>query len=115
MNPIYVPLLSALAGAIIGSAASIATILIQANVADRRERVRQATALALEDLKFQVEHAAPGTGIVPISIYLRHHLAVLNAIEENDFTPERFRKIVAETDALITTVREMEPERGKKK
>jgi hypothetical protein len=37
MDPIYVPLLSALAGAIIGSLSSIATILIQAKVSDRRE------------------------------------------------------------------------------
>jgi hypothetical protein len=114
VNPIYVPLLSALAGAIIGSAASISTILIQTKVAERRERIRQAAMLALEDMKLQAAHAAPGTGIMPVSIYMRHHLAVLEAIEEDDLTPDRFRKIVAETDALITTVRDLERERGKK-
>jgi hypothetical protein len=32
MNPIYVPLLSALAGALIGSAASIITVIVQAKI-----------------------------------------------------------------------------------
>jgi NhaP-type Na+/H+ or K+/H+ antiporter len=109
MNPIYVPLLSALAGAIIGTAASIATILIQAKINDRRERTRQAVTLALEEIKFQAANAKPGTGILPVSVYLYHQLAVLKAIEENDFTAERLRKITDETDALIATVRELEP------
>jgi hypothetical protein len=50
MNPIYVPLLSALAGAIIGSVSSIATILIQAKIGERRERIRQAMMFALDHL-----------------------------------------------------------------
>jgi hypothetical protein len=54
MDPIYVPLLSALAGAIIGSLSSIATILIQANISDRRERLRQAASLAMEEYKIQI-------------------------------------------------------------
>lgn len=53
MNPIYVPLLSALAGAIIGSAASITTIVIQAKIGDRRQKIQQATTLAIEELKIQ--------------------------------------------------------------
>jgi hypothetical protein len=51
MDPIYVPLLSALAGAIIGSLSSIATILIQAKISDRRERLRQAALLAMEEFR----------------------------------------------------------------
>ncbi len=93
MNPIYVPLLSALAGAIIGSATSIATILIQARLGERRERIRQAAMLALEDVKIRLEHTPQGSIVWPISLHLYHQLAILNAIEENDLTPERLRRI----------------------
>ena len=108
MDPVYVPLLSALAGAIIGSLSSIATILIQAKIGERRERVRQAAMLALEELKIQMSHAAPGTAIFPISIYLHHQLAILNAIEENDLTPERLRKIAADDNALMAATVDLE-------
>jgi hypothetical protein len=108
MNPVYVPLLSALAGAIIGSLSSIATILIQAKIGERRERVRQAAMLALEELKIQMLHAAPGTAIFPISIYLHHQLAILNAIEKNDLTPERLRKIAADDNALMAATVDLE-------
>jgi hypothetical protein len=104
MNPIYVPLLSALAGGIIASAASITTILIQAKIGDRRERIRQAAMLALEDLKMRLPHAADGAAVYPISLYLHHQLEILNAIEENDLTPERLRKIMAADEALVTAI-----------
>ena len=108
MDPVYVPLLSALAGAIIGSLSSIATIVIQAKIGERRERIRQAAMLALEELKIQLSHARPGTAVFPISIYLHHQLAILNAIEENDLTPERLRKIAAADDALMAATADIE-------
>ena len=108
MNPIYVPLLSALAGAIIGSLSSVATIWIQARIGDKREKIRQATTLALEELKIQIANAKPGTGIFPIAIYLHHQVAILNAIEDNDLTPERLRKIAADNSALIDATIDLE-------
>jgi hypothetical protein len=110
MDPIYVPLLSALAGAIIGSASSIATIVFQAKIGERRERIRQATMLALEEMKIQLAHATPGTAVFPISVYLNHQLAILKAVEENDLTPERLRKIAADDNALITATIALEKE-----
>jgi hypothetical protein len=65
MDPVYVPLLSALVGAIIGSASSVAAIFIQARFSERRERIRQAMNLALEEIKLQAAHAPPGTAIFP--------------------------------------------------
>jgi hypothetical protein len=108
MNPIYVPLLSALGGAIVGSLSSIATLLIQARIGERRERIRQAAMMALEELKIQLAHAPPGTGVFPISVYLYHHLAILQAVEENDLTPDRLRKIAAADDTLIAAVKELD-------
>lgn len=108
MDPIYVPLLSALAGAIIGSASSIVTILIQAKIGERRERVRQAAALALEDMKLQIEHSAPGTKVAPISVFLSNQLAILTALEKDDLTPKRVQEIAAKTDALLEVHKQLD-------
>jgi hypothetical protein len=110
MDAVYLPLLSALAEAIIGSAASITTVVIQARIGERRERIRQAMTLALEDFKLQIAHAKPGTVFPPISTFLYHQLAVLKAIEDDDFTPERLRKIAAMDDTLTKTAIEIDDE-----
>jgi hypothetical protein len=110
MDPIYVPLFSALAGAIIGSASSITAIIIQSRIGDRRERIRQATSIAFEELKIQIANAKPGAPVYPISLYLHHHLAIINAIEENDLTPERLRKIALADEALMTATVAVEKE-----
>jgi hypothetical protein len=49
MDPIYVPVLAALSGALIGSLSSIGTIYIQTRISSRRERIKQAVELAIED------------------------------------------------------------------
>jgi hypothetical protein len=108
MNPIYVPLFSALAGAVIGSLSSIATIFIQAKIGERRERIRQAAMLALEEFKTHIAQRPPGGTVPPISIYVHHQLAILNAIEKNDLTPERLRQIAANDEALIAATLELD-------
>jgi hypothetical protein len=110
MDPVYVPLLSALVGAFIGSMSSIAVMFIQTRASERRERIRQAMTIAFEDLKLQMAHAKPGPLFAPISTYLYHQLAVLKAIEDNDVTPERLRKIAAMDDTLMKTAREIDDE-----
>jgi hypothetical protein len=99
MNPIYVPLLSALAGALIGSLSSIATILIQAKINDRRERMRQVALLAMEDYKIQIANGK-GTYVLPFSSFLHHHIAILQAVEEGNLTPDRLRQISIADDAI---------------
>jgi hypothetical protein len=99
MNPIYVPLLSALAGAIIGSLSSIATILIQAKISDRRERLRQAALLAMEEFKIHIANGQ-GKNVLPFSSFLHHHIAVLQAVEDGTLTPERLRQISIADDAI---------------
>jgi hypothetical protein len=99
MNPIYVPLLSALAGALIGSLSSIATILIQAKISDRRERFRQAALMAMEEFKIQVANGQ-GKTVLPFSSFLHHHIAILQAVEEGNLTPDRLRQISIADDAI---------------
>src|SRR5262245_22837462 len=47
----YLPLISGLVGAVIGSASSIITMYIQTRVRDRRERLEQVSRLAIESWK----------------------------------------------------------------
>jgi hypothetical protein len=116
MDPVYVPLLSALAGVIIGSLSSIATILIQAKIGDRRERFRQAASLAMEDFKVQIANAPSGTGVPPFSTFLHHYLAVFKAIDDDDLTPERLRTIAVADDKIVAAVNEIDREwRAKQK
>jgi hypothetical protein len=110
MNPVYVPLLSALAGAIIGSLSSIAMILIQAKISDRRERLHQAALLAMEEYKLRVANVRGQQGVMPFSAFLHHHIAVLKAVEDNDLTPERIRQIAIENQAITDVQFELERE-----
>jgi hypothetical protein len=114
VDPIYIPLLSALGGAIVGTLSSIGAIFAQAKVAERRERIRQATMMAMEEYKVQVQNTAIGGGVYPLSTFLHHHLAILEAVEEKDLTPERLRKIAAADEKIVTAVFELDREWRKK-
>jgi hypothetical protein len=62
--------------------------LLQAKISERRERMRQAAPLAMEDYKLRVASAG-AKGIMPFLSFLHYHIAVLQAVEDNDLTPER--------------------------
>lgn len=110
MEGIYIPLLSALAGAVIGSATSIITILIQGSRDERRQLRELAAKLALDDYK---EHLAMvrrrGGSVYPIAAYLAHHLRVLEASAGGSLTVERFRKIIEQDEELRGFLREKFP------
>ncbi|NDV88908.1 hypothetical protein GTW51_19665 [Aurantimonas aggregata] len=55
MDPTLVPLLSALAGAVIGSTTTLITLLVQTRAAERRPRREFLTKLAVEERNKQVE------------------------------------------------------------
>ena len=114
MNSTYIPLLSALGGAIVGALSSIGAIFVQAKVAERRERIRQAVMMAMEDYKVQVQNTAIGDDVYPLSTFLHHHLAILEAVEDKDLTPERLRKIATADEKMVTAVLELDGEWRKK-
>ena len=108
MTSIYIPFLSALGGAILGALFSIGAIFVQAKVAERRERIRQAVMLAMEDYKVQVQNTAIGGDVYPLSTFLHHHLAILEAVEDKDLTPERLRKIATADEKMVTAALELD-------
>ena len=51
--------------------------------------------LALEDIKSRLSSLGPGAdpSILPFSVYLHYHMAILQALEDKDLTPERLGRI----------------------
>jgi hypothetical protein len=90
---VYIPLLSALVGTLIGAAASILTVWIQARIQDKRARMQYASGLALEDYKLQLDltklTGAKGT-IPPVTLFLHYHLELAKLMEKGTFTTEEF-------------------------
>jgi len=95
-SSVYVPLFSGLVGAIVGAAGSVATVWLQLRSQDRRERLRQATTLALEEFKVHIDLAASGKGppgVMPISVLSHFYAEVLAALDRGDLTVETMKGI----------------------
>ena len=112
MDSTLASLLIGLAGALIGASASIATVWIQGMVQDRRERLRLVTELALEDYKIQLKHAAPGSRVLPISMFIDFHLRLAREFERGVLTPERYEKVFRENEALISKIKSLNQATG---
>jgi len=112
---VWVPAIAALLGALIGSIAPIVVGIIQSQAEHRRERLRLATQLAIEDYKDKIEHArriaqASGgrrsVGVSPISALLTYHVDVLELLAKGkqiapaDFVALR-KRAGAVHDALV--------------
>jgi hypothetical protein len=103
MDASIISALAALGGALIGSASSVATIVVQAKLNDRRERVRQAAMLAVEEIKLRVPHSQ-GKSFFPIGVYVHYQFEILQALEKGDLTAERLREIANENFMLASTM-----------
>jgi hypothetical protein len=49
--------------------------------------------MATEDYKVQVQNTAIGGDVYPLSTFLHHHLAILEALEKKDLTPSAFARL----------------------
>jgi hypothetical protein len=91
----WIPLLSALGGALVASITTVATLLIQAKRDDRRHMREVASRLALEDRNAHIELAKQGgpQAILPIAVYFSHHLQILEAAADGKLSAEKFSEI----------------------
>jgi hypothetical protein len=108
---VLVPAVAALTGALIGSVAPVVVGLINARAESRRERLRLAVQMAIEDHQHMMgearRKAGTGTrvGVPPISAVLAYHVEVLEqlqkagSLEPKDFVLLRARAKAA-FDAL---------------
>ena len=103
----YLPLITGLIGALIGAGTSIVTIWLQLKSQERRERVKLASELALEDVKQTLEIAKTlnkRSSIPPLSVYQHYHLQVLDALEKRALTKEKLQEIMKENKSVIEAI-----------
>jgi hypothetical protein len=114
MDP-YRPLLSALGGGLIVGLFSVLTILIQARSQERRDRLRQAAFLALEDYKLRpplIE--AVGAERPPLVASLDYYVGLVAAMERGELGPQTLRKLSQRHDETMEVLRLMSRERAEK-
>src|SRR5512143_3389270 len=107
MTESYLPWITGafgLIGALIGAGASVLTIYYQLRIQDRRALLRQAVELAQANYRDRAEHAAPGTTMPPIAVFIAYEVRL---IEKGRLTPASFRRLSAEHDELLNTAFDM--------
>jgi len=112
---IYIPLISALVGALIGAAASVLTVLVQSHFQTKRELVKDAVALALEDWKTRlaVIHQRGGAAL-PLAVFVQYHTKLIQLAEQGQITPGSIRALNDEQEHLIAAIRQMNDEIAKR-
>jgi hypothetical protein len=112
MSEVYLPLVSALLGAIIGAASSVVTIYIQTRVRDRRERLEQASRMAIETYRGQIEIARLSqrpTTFMPLVSHFAYHWDLVQLLDSGaELNEEALRKLNARNEALWSTIHELD-------
>jgi hypothetical protein len=101
MNEIYLPLISGLVGAIIGSLSSIATIIIQSHFQHKRELTKIATDAAITNFQLLLDHAQKekkAAEIPPLSLFISYQVEFMKLIDKGKLTPETYKKLSDEFD-----------------
>lgn len=114
LEPGYVAALFGLIGALIGSGSSVATMVVQGRMKDKRDRSKQLTDMALAEFKMHLDLATSGKGpsaVAPPSSFLYHNDLVLKAIEGGAYTPEKAKAISLQVDEMFDAVNEIEKRR----
>jgi hypothetical protein len=105
------PALAGFLGAIVGAAASVGAIWIQAHVKDQRDRIRQATDLGMAEFKLRLEIARDrerSTPLPPPWLYVWFNWDVLKAMETGDLSEAKVKELLDRHDALAVKMRARE-------
>ncbi|HUN54062.1 MAG TPA: hypothetical protein VMU29_02785 [Smithella sp.] len=110
----YIPLISGLIGALIGATASIVTIIVQSRLQDKRERIKMAAQIAMDDVKTNVEIALKSgrkAAIPPPIVYLHYNIKLMELLENNKLDSHTLRVITEENRKLIDSLKLLNKER----
>ena len=103
MDNVWMPFLSALFGAIIGSATSVLVVVVQTRAEHKRERLRLAVQAAIEDHK-RIYDLATRQGrayiIQPLSSYIHYHASILELLDKGRLSPDALLKLNQELEHL---------------
>jgi hypothetical protein len=103
----FLPAITGFLGALVGAAASVATIWVQARIKDRRDRIKQAAELGMAEFNAQLEIARGRPGPVPVPppwAYVWFHWDVLKAMEAGDLSEAKIKEIKDRCNATFKTV-----------
>jgi hypothetical protein len=110
MEP-YVSLVAGLLGALIGAGASVAGIVVQARSQAKRDRIKEAIALALEDWKMRFEVIKERGGkALPLAVFIHYHTKLIEYAERGELTPDAIRTLSQEQDQLVAAITEINEE-----
>jgi hypothetical protein len=109
MDPALQAGLIGLVGALIGASASITVVYIQSKIKDRRDRLQQATDLALAEFKMRLE-TAKGKVLPPIVVFVQFYFDVLSTMEAGVLDDINLKRIIHRNSALGKSIRELEHE-----
>jgi hypothetical protein len=110
MEP-YLSLVSGLVGALIGAAASITGIWVQSRSQAKRDRTKEALALALEDWKMRLELIKERGGrALPLVVFVQYHTRLIEFAEQGALTPEALRSLSEEQNELIDALEKINEE-----
>lgn len=114
MDP-YIPLISALVGALIGAAASVTAIIVQAHYQNKRELTKEAIALALEDwkIRFALVKENGGTAL-PMAAFVHYHTNLIELASKSRITPAAIKKLSEEQEEIIQALKDVRKEREEK-
>ncbi len=96
---VYLPLISGLVGALIGSASSLIAVWIQVSKTDKRERMKAIIDLAWREREAGYNHLkslGKGGAVHPISAYLLYHLRLMELLEKGNVDGEKLQSLYEE-------------------
>lgn len=93
-----------LLGAVIGALASVGGMYVQQKQQNRRDRLKIAVDLAIQEYNRDLELAKAKTGgafVAPLDSYVICHASLLDALAEGVVTPEKIRELTSERDRIL--------------
>lgn len=110
---VYIPLLSALAGALIGTVGTIAVVIVQTVSENRRHMREMSFNMASELRRSAIEFAMKGGGSVPpIEIFIAHTMRILKDAERGKLSPTTLAESEKELDELTEFIEARESRRS---
>jgi hypothetical protein len=113
MDTIWIPLLSALFGALIGSGTTIMSIVVQNHFQNKRENTKLAFEAAIQDYKTAAElvKTIKPAYLSPLAAYVCYHSKLIDLALEKRLTKESLNKLDEEMDQLHEAFRR-KPKKG---
>jgi len=100
-------LIAGFVGALIGAAASVITVCVQAKYQARRERLNIIATIALEDYKSKIELAKSVKGtktLFPAVLYLHYYLEISKLLEKGVISPDDIERLNQENEKIRNAI-----------